>query len=31
MVAVILAVGALGVTGAWVSVSRELKRFSVGG
>ena len=31
MAAIILAVGALGVAGAWVSVSRELKRFSVGG
>ncbi|NJD89316.1 MAG: FtsX-like permease family protein [Betaproteobacteria bacterium] len=31
MAGVILAVGALGVTGAWVSVSRELKRFSVAG
>ncbi len=31
MAAVILAVGALGVAGAWVSVSRELKRFSVAG
>ena len=31
MAGVILAVGALGVAGAWVSVSRELKRFSVAG
>ncbi|MCW5592672.1 MAG: permease-like cell division protein FtsX [Burkholderiales bacterium] len=31
MAGVIVAVGALGVTGAWVSVSRELKRFSVAG
>lgn len=31
MVGVILAVGALGVAGAWVSVSRELKRFSAAG
>ncbi len=29
IVAVVLAVAALGVVGAWVSVSRELKRFSV--